>query len=159
MTLELTTNWKFVSDAVMGGVSLGTIRSVTIAGREATHLTGDVSLENNGGFVQMAFDVNDDCSDFDASGFKGIEIEVFGNEESYDLRLRTSDLARPWQSFRASFLAPSSWTTVRIPFDEFMPHKTEVLFNPRCLRRIGILGIGREFSAYVAVSKIRLINS
>ena len=156
--IELTPSWEFVADTVMGGVSSGQISTEKIAGRVATRLTGDVSLENNGGFVQMAFDINEDGSAFDASRFNAIELDVIGNSETYDLRLRTPDLTRPWQSYRASFMASPNWTTVSIPFSDFAPHKTEVPFDPRGLRRIGVLGIGRVFSAHVAVSSVHLIN-
>ena len=60
--MELKSRWEFVSDTVMGGVSQGRIEEVDIFGRHATRLKGDVSLDNNGGFVQMAFDINDDVS-------------------------------------------------------------------------------------------------
>ncbi len=158
MTFEPITDWKFVSDTVMGGESQGRISHENIAGLEVTRLTGEVSLENNGGFVQMAFDINKNGSDFDASSLNAIELNVIGNDETYDLRLRTSDLNRPWQSFRASFFAPSKWTTVHFHFADFIPHKTDTLFNPKHLRRIGVLGIGRVLTADIAVSKIRLIN-
>lgn len=158
MSLELITDWKFVSDTVMGGVSHGSISHENIAGLQATRLTGEVSLENNGGFVQMAFDISKNGRDFDASRFNAIELNVIGNDETYDLRLRTSDLNRPWQSFRVAFFAPSKWTTVSFRFADFIRHKTDTLFNPKHLRRIGVLGIGRVLTADIAVSRIRLIN-
>ena len=158
MALELVTNWEFISDTVMGGVSSGQISTEQIAGRPATRLTGEVSLENNGGFVQMAFDINEDGSSFDASAFNAIEIDVFGNDEEYDLRLRTSDLTRPWQSFRAPFFASPKWATIRLHFDEFVPHKTEAEFDPRHLRRIGVLGIGRVFKSDLCVAAARLVE-
>ena len=154
--MELKSQWEFVSDTVMGGVSQGRIEEVDIFGRHATRLKGDVSLDNNGGFVQMAFDINDDVSPFDASGWDGLKIDVLGNDETYDLRLRTSDLTRPWQSYRATFIASSQWTTISIPFANFTPHKTDTPLNRQCLRRIGILAIGRVFSADVSVSCVRL---
>ena len=156
--IELTPSWEFVADTVMGGVSSGQISTEEVSGRVATRLTGDVSLENNGGFVQMAFDINEDGSAFDASGFGAIELDVIGNGETYDLRLRTTDLTRPWQSYRAAFTASPTWTSVTIPFSDFVLHKTDAPFDPRGLKRIGILGIGRVFSANVAVSSVHLIN-
>jgi len=155
--MELNAPWEFVSDTVMGGVSEGKLQTEIIAGRKATRLAGEVSLENNGGFIQTAFDINEDGSIFDASAFTAIEIDVLCNAEIYDLRLRTSQLTRPWQSYRASFLAPDKWTTVRILFTEFKPHKTETPFVSRLLRRIGVIEIGRIFSADVAVSAIRIL--
>jgi hypothetical protein len=154
--MELTQAWEFVSDAVMGGKSSGQIEKLYVAGRFATRLTGDISLENNGGFVQMAFDIKSHGKPFDASEWKAVEVDVLGNGEKYDFRLRTTDLSRPWQSYRASFVAPNQWTTVHIPFVDFKAHKTDIPFDVKRIRRIGILAIGRVFSADIAVSAVRL---
>jgi hypothetical protein len=156
--MELKPRWEFVADTVMGGVSKGSICTEIVAGRKATRLTGAVSLENNGGFVQMAFDINEDGSTFDASGFNAVELDIFGNEEAYDLRLRTSELTRPWHSYRASFFAPTEWTTILFPLSDFNAHKTEVSFNRSLLRRIGVLAIGRVFNADISVAGVRLIG-
>lgn len=104
----------------------------------------------------MAFDLSGDGKTFDASGWVGIELNVRGNKEIYEIRLRTDQLSRPWQSFRAEFVAPVDWTTLRFPFADFEPHKTEAKFDPARLRRIGVLAIGREFEADVAVTAVRL---
>jgi len=156
--MHLNPDWEYVADTVMGGVSTGQI-TVVKDDRLATRLTGDVSLENNGGFVQMAFDLNPDGSIFDASGFEGIEIDVRGrvaegNAETYDLRLRTDELARPWHSFRTTFTATSEWQTLRIPFTNFEPHRTDIAFDPARLRRVGVLAIGRAFQADVRVARV-----
>jgi len=79
--MELTPRWEYVADTVMGGVSTGQIASRQIAGCKTTQLTGTVSLDNNGGFVQMATDLRPDGSALDASAFTGIELEVIGNGE------------------------------------------------------------------------------
>ena len=155
--MELTPSWEFVSDTVMGGNSSGQIETLQVDGKFATRLTGDVSLENNGGFVQMAFDIESDGKPFDASDWSAIEIDVFGHGEEYDFRLSTSDLARPWQSYRASFVAPHHWTTVRIPFGDFKAHKTDIPLDVKRIRRMGVLAIGRVFSADIAVSAVRLV--
>ena len=155
---ELRPDWEFVADTVMGGLSTGQIAKLEVSGLSATRLTGQVSLENKGGFVQMAFDMSDDGSIFDASKYDGIEIDVFGNDEEYDIRLRTSDLTRPWQSYRALFKARPEWSTTRLGFSEFVPHKTVIPLDVRRLKRIGVLGIGREYYADVSVSGIRFFN-
>ena len=157
-SLELRPDWEFVADTVMGGLSTGQIAELEVSGLSATRLTGQVSLENNGGFVQMAFDISNDGSIFDASKYEGIEMDVFGNDEEYDIRLRTSDLTRPWQSYRALFKARPEWSTTRLGFSEFVPHKTVIPLDVRRLRRIGVLGIGREYDADVSVSGIRFFN-
>ncbi|MBZ8118619.1 CIA30 family protein [Roseovarius sp. LXJ103] len=153
--MDLTPDWEYVADRVMGGVSTGGMAVETVKGRSAARLTGQVSLDNNGGFVQMAFDLADGAS-MDASPYAGIEIETCGNGETYDLRLRTDRLTRPWQSFRAEFLAPPEWQVIRIPFVHFAAHRTEAVFDPAGLRRIGVLAIGRVFEADVAIARIAL---
>ncbi|CTQ49065.1 CIA30 family protein [Jannaschia donghaensis] len=148
--MTLNPDWTFQADTVMGGVSSGQVTQEVIAGRDATRLTGDVSLENNGGFVQMNFDVEADLSDA-----QGVEFDVYGNGEQYDLRARTDALTRPWQSFRYGFDAPAQWTTIRVPFDALEPNRTDAAFDKSGLRRLGIIAVGREMRADVAVSGLR----
>lgn len=140
----------------MGGVSRGRVSDQIVASRRATRLTGTVSLENSGGFIQMASNVQEGSLGLDTGKWAGIQIDVFGNGEAYDMRLRTEDLQRPWQSYRAQFRAPSFWTTICLPFSAFEPHRTETILDPAKLRRIGIVAVGRAFHADIAVSDIRL---
>lgn len=155
--LDLSPDWEYVADTVMGGVSSGQARRQIVEGRDAVRLTGVVSLENNGGFVQIAFDLADGAV-FDVSGYTGIALDVLGNGETYDLRLRTDALTRPWQSFRTDFTAPTEWTTIKVAFMDFQPHRTDAAFEPARLRRIGILAIGREMDADISVSSVRLFR-
>lgn len=152
--LEIAPDWEYVADTVMGGVSRGQAVRAAVRGRDAWRLTGDVSLDNNGGFVQMAFDLAGGDV-FDASAYAGIELEVCGNGEEYDVRLRTDALQRPWQSFRTAFVAPPAWGVVQVPFAQIEAHKTDAAFDPARLRRIGILAIGREFHADIAIAVLR----
>jgi hypothetical protein len=151
---QLAPNWEFVSDTVMGGVSSGAVAEEIVAGRSATVLRGTVSLENNGGFIQMAFDLHEGGADVDVSAWDGIEIDAYGDGGTYDVRLRTAQLTRPWQSFRSDFVGEPHWTKVKIPFSSLVSHRVEAVFDPTCLRRIGILAIGRERDACLAVSNI-----
>ncbi len=117
-------------------------------------MRGDVSTENNGGFVQMALSLSDQGI-FDASGFDGLELEVSGNNEAYNIHLRTAGLWFPWQSYRATFNATPDWQTVRIPFAEFEAYKTSQDLPVDKLRRIGLLAIGRVFQADLCLASIR----
>ena len=139
----------------MGGLSIGKLELARDENHTIARLTGRVSLENNGGFVQIAFDLAGG-EVFDASDYTGIALDVLGNGEVYDLRLRTDALTRPWQSFRTAFTAPTTWTTVTLPFSAFVPHRTEAAFDAADLRRIGVLAIGREMQADIAVTNVRL---
>lgn len=152
----LGTAWELVSDRVMGGVSDGTLARTTLAGRAALHLTGTVSLDNNGGFLQMALDLRPDGAPLDARAFSGLELDVLGNDQSYNLHLRTADVTRPWQSYRHAFTAPQHWATLRLPFSGVTAHRVDAPFDPATLRRIGIVAIGRAFRADIAIGRIAL---
>ena len=111
--LAVTGNgWALVSDRVMGGVSTGTMTREVVSGRTAIRVRGGVSLENDGGFLQVALDLGETGGEVDARRWTGIRLDVLGNDQTYNLHLRTSDIRRPWESYRQSFRAPQSWTTV-----------------------------------------------
>lgn len=154
--MNLNPKWEYVADGVMGGVSRGFMHQEVFRGRLATVLRGDVSLENNGGFIQIAFDICHDLKAFNVGDWDGIELEICGNNEQYDIRLRTDQLKRPWQSFRADFVALPEWHRHRIAFDTLVANKTDAIFDPAQLRRIGILAVGRVFEVEVAIASIRL---
>lgn len=153
--MDITPNWEYVADRVMGGVSKGEMHPETYQGRMATVLRGEVSLDNNGGFIQIATDLRDDGKGIDASAWTGIALDLCGNDETYDIRLRTDQLSRPWQSFRMQITAPRDWQTLHLPFIGFTAHKTDATLDPARLRRIGILAIGRIFRAEVAAAGLR----
>lgn len=154
--MHLNPDWEYVADTVMGGISRGQLRIEDVAGEEAARLTGAVTTENNGGFIQMASDLSPDGTGVDLSDYAGLVLRVFGNGEEYDLRLRTDDLTRPWQAYRATFVAPDKWTDITIPFAELEMNKTDIPFDPAKVRRIGVLGYGRDFDADVAVASVSL---
>ena len=149
------TAWEMVSDQVMGGVSDGKLTHEPLQGRMALRLTGTVSTENNGGFLQMARDLGDGTG-MDASAFTGLELDVLGNGETYNIHLRTKDVRRPWQSYRSSFIAPATWTKVTLPFANFTAHRITSPLDLKSLRRIGIVAIGKAFQADIAIAGLRL---
>lgn len=151
-------NWQLLTDQVMGGVSKGTMVRDVVAGRAAIRMRGDVSLENNGGFVQIALDLSPDGGVVDGSDWGGIELDAFGNGEEYAVHLRTDALARPWQSYRQIFTADPQWRTIQLPFDHFVPHRTDILLDTHRLRRIGLVAIGRAFSADLALGGLRFMR-
>lgn len=153
--LGLNPEWAFVADTVMGGVSQGALDHARIGGREAARLTGTVSLDNNGGFIQMAADLTLKET-INADAWEGLRFDVLGNDETYDIRLKTEHLTHVWQSFRTDFVASHVWMTLSLPFSAFQAYRTDAAFEPSAVNRIGILAVGRAFSADVAVSNLRL---
>lgn len=94
------TQWAGFTDAVMGGRSSGSITREVLDGRIANVLRGRVSLENNGGFVQMATDLALDPSvsrTVDMSDFDGVELDVLyvgeQERESFNVQYVPADVS------------------------------------------------------------------
>ena len=145
--------WRLVTDTVMGGVSNGQLTVEEIDGRRCLRLRGEVRTENNGGFIQAAVDL-ETMRVRDASDFDGVVIDVYGNGETYNLHLRQDGLWLPWQAFRASFTALPEWQTLYLPFAQFQPHKTSASLKRDRLKRIGVVAIGRAFSADLCIGRM-----
>lgn len=148
--------WRLISDRVMGGVSDGLALVERVSGRRALRLRGRVSLDNDGGFVQIARDLAPGGGVLDLSGFAGFELDVLGAGEDYGAHLRTRDVARPWQSYRVGFRAEPEWRRVRLPFADFRPHRIEAPLDLSGARRLGLVAIGRAFDADLAVARVAL---
>ncbi len=154
LTSKLGTRWRGVSDRVMGGISEATVERAVVDGRSFLRLTGEVRLENDGGFILASLDLAPAGRSFDASAYSGLRLLVRGNGERYALHLRTPDNLRPWQSYRAQFTAGPAWQTVELPFASFFPHRLEAPLDVTQLRRIGLVAIGRAFLADLAVAEV-----
>lgn len=150
------TRWRGFSDRVMGGVSREQVSIEELAGRRCIRLRGEVRLENNGGFVQMALPLDAGGAPFDAGDFRGIRLLVLGNGEEYLVHLRSSQTRLPWQYYRAPFVAGPDWQTIELPFASFRPERLAEPLDRRRLTRIGIVAYGRRFSADVAVAQLGL---
>ncbi|GJL70917.1 MAG: hypothetical protein NMNS01_01160 [Nitrosomonas sp.] len=155
LSSNLGTHWRLVTDQVMGGVSNGELTMDNYKSRRCLRMRGNVSTENNGGFVQIALDLATG-EPFDASAYGGVELSVSGNNERYNVHFRTTDLWLPWQSYRYSFVANPDWQIIRIPFADIAPHRTTARFRKNRLKRIGLVGIGRDFKADLCVASVKL---
>jgi len=152
---NLGTEWQLITDRVMGGISKGELTLDNYKSRNCLRMRGDVTTENNGGFVQIVLPLSEQ-DDFDANDYSGVELEVAGNNEAYNIHIRTSGLWFPWQSYRFTFLATTEWKTLRFPFAEIKPYKTNKRFQQHKLMRIGLVGIGRDFQADLCVASVKL---
>ena len=94
-----STQWKFISDNVMGGVSTGSINYEVKEDNSSAYLSGNVSTKNNGGFIQ----IRRSLKDVDLSRAKYIKIIAKGNNQKYFLHLRTSGTILPWQYYQISY--------------------------------------------------------
>jgi len=148
------TNWQFVSDRVMSGVSSGKMEFVNEDDRSSLHMTGTVSLVNNGGFIQARTGFNPEGRSFDARRFAGIKLSVKGNGEQYAVNLRTAETRMPWQYYQAVFSTNRQWQEIKIPFTLFLPYSLRSPLNTRTLKSIAVAAMGREFEADIFVDEI-----
>jgi len=150
------TEWQAFTDRVMGGVSRGAAARDTVAGRRCMRLQGEVSLENNGGFIQVALPLRQDGQALDASEFAGIRLTVRGNGEGYFVHLRTRDTRLPWQYYQAGFATEGEWRDIDIPFTAFRAESLRSPLDRSRLERLGIVAAKKAFTADVAVARIAL---
>jgi len=146
-------SWRLVTDGVMGGVSQGRSTLTDHEGVPCLNMAGDVSTRNNGGFIQTVHEL----LELDRSAltqFRGVWVRAKGNGQDYNIHLRTDRLWFPWQAYRATFQTGPQWNTVKIPFSSFAPYKTSTQLDRGRLSRIGVVAIGRDFTADVCVAGI-----
>jgi hypothetical protein len=151
--------WQSFSDQVMGGVSKGGHAFEVIEGRNCIRLSGNVSLENQGGFIQVALPLEQDRRPFDASRYEGLRISVLGNGETYYIHLRTRQTRLPWQYYQAPFETTGQWSVVEIPFNRFVPENLRNALDPARLTRVAIVAAKKAYKADVAVAHIELYRT
>jgi hypothetical protein len=153
---SLGTPWRSITDQVMGGVSTGSHSFEVIDGKRCIRLRGRISLDNNGGFVMIALNLDPNQRLLDASDYKGLRLQIRGNDQDYLVHLKTNQTPGHSQYYTARFNAPDRWQTIEIPFNSFTGKNVSERINTSQLRRIGILGAWREFNADVAVARVEL---
>ena len=116
---SLGTSWEGFTDQVMGGASEMNARVESEGGNNFLHLSGDVSLENNGGFIQVRLRLDEKKRPFDASEYTGVALRVRGKDRGYYVHLRTTRTVFPWSYYAQEITVSEEWTTVTLPFSDF----------------------------------------
>jgi len=158
-------DWKYVSDRVMGGVSEGNVYLEKDGDTSFARLTGDVSTRNNGGFIQLRSAVSlfkkpkmfQLIHDANKGGqeLQGVRLNVRGNGEIYHVMIRTYFTWRPSDYYYHTFEAGDDWSQVVMPFSAFKrsTSKTSKL-DINDIRDFGIVAYGRDFKSDVSVSEV-----
>ena len=138
---KLGTRWRAVSDQVMGGISQASIAHDTIDDRQCLRLTGDVCLENNGGFAS----VRSRPEAMPTAGTSRLAVRVRGDGREYQLRIRT-DETFDGVAYRWSFKTRADeWMTIEAPYRDFVPtYRGRILrdvppIDPGSIRQLGFL--------------------
>ena len=146
-------NWAFFTDGVMGGLSQGKAVISNVDGTDCYHMTGNVTTENNGGFIQIRNQLKPSVS---TNEFEGIYLKVYGNYEDYSIHLRTALTMAPWQYYKFSFKTANKWNEIKAPFSEF---KKSNAYQPSVLvgqniNSIGLVAGFKDFTADICLSEI-----
>jgi hypothetical protein len=150
--------WRGFSDRVMGGISNASLEQDAVAGKNCLRLSGNVTTESNGGFIQMALYFGRNYAELDASDYAGIEVLLYGNDENYNVHVRTSDCGWHDESYRHTLFVPASWQRVRIPWQDFTANNINKPLDKSSLQRLALLGWMREFQADICLAEISLYS-
>ena len=131
--------WQVVNDGVMGGLSQGNLRF----SEEGTMVfSGNLSLENNGGFST----VRSGKVDFNLSNDLGLLIRVKGDGRTYEARVDSDARFRGMLvSFAGKFeTKKDQWVTIKVPFSSFEgswrgTDLPDAVLNPAIIEQVGIL--------------------
>ncbi|MHA3976072.1 CIA30 family protein [Halovulum sp. GXIMD14794] len=146
------TRWRFFTDGVMGGVSKGEVNFLQEDGHSFARMTGRVSTENNGGFIQVRMDLPEGAPE----GTTGVRLIVRGNDQQYFVHLRTSGTVLPWQYYQAGFEVSGTWTELRLPFGRFRRSGRLLRDVPRAdsLKSVAVVAYGRNHEAKIDVREL-----
>jgi uncharacterized surface protein with fasciclin (FAS1) repeats len=151
-----TKGWQTVLDGVMGGLSTGRIAE----GEGGTlRFTGELSLENNGGFSQIRTAIPEGTF----AGTAGLTLRVKGDGRTYQCDIRSSRLRLMAGGYQQTFKTKAGeWIEVEIPFDQCVANsfgqriRNAPALDPASIESVGItLADKREGPFAIEVDWIR----
>lgn len=152
-TTKDISNWRIVDDVVMGGKSEG---NFTLNKDGNGVFSGNVSLENNGGFSSLRYRT----SSIKIKNYKNIILKIKGDGKNYQFRVK-DDLDN-YYSYVFTFKTDNDWQTITIPLSEMYPvfrgRKLQIdNFSSEKIEEIAFLiGNKKEQSFKLEINKIYL---
>ncbi|TVR31393.1 MAG: NADH:ubiquinone oxidoreductase [Spirochaetaceae bacterium] len=151
------TQWEGFTDRVMGGRSDMDARVVSTEDGPAIHMTGRVTTENNGGFIQVRLPLSEH-GHLDASAYRGVALSVRGSGDNYYVHLRTNRTRFPWAHYARKLPVTEQWQRVELPFEEF---EGQLMLGGRRvdtdrLRSIAVVAAKADFQADIWVREVSL---
>lgn len=146
-------SWTYLADNVMGGVSKGQSSMGEDGGQSFVRLSGDVSTENRGGFIQIRTMIDPLEPDI-----QGLVLKVRGNGERYFIHLRTRATRLPWQYYQAGFETGPEWREIRLPWSAFEPSGRLLpgRVAAETIKSVGLVAFGKDHLADVSLAEIGL---
>lgn len=103
--------WRIVNDGVMGGLS----SSKVLVDDNKIIFTGNVSLENNGGFASLRSPVKN----YSFENFSGIEIKIKGDGKRYSISMKETTYFSGYFYTTQFETKKNEWIVVQLTFDQF----------------------------------------
>ena len=104
--------WNVVVDGVMGGLSTGNL-SITDEGHGL--FTGVISLEKNGGFSSIRYDL----PRMEIGNNKVVSLRLKGDGKDYQFRIKNKD--ENYYSYITEFSTNGEWQEIKIPSGQMYP--------------------------------------
>ena len=111
LLMKTENQWRIVNDGVMGGLS----SSKAIVKEDKIIFSGNVSLENNGGFASLRSPVKD----YNFSEFKGLELKLKTDGKLYSISMKETSYFTGYFYTKSFETKKDEWVVIEIPFDEF----------------------------------------
>lgn len=154
-TPENTQYWQYLSDRVMGGVSNGQVEIERDGDIFFARMKGNVSTENNGGFIQLRSGISFENAEKNGKQVQGVRLNVRGNGETYNVFIRTTEMQSYSDYYSASFKTNENWEMIDLPFNKFKRKRSKnSILDAKDIRTFSIVAYGRDFTADVSVSTI-----
>ncbi len=109
---EVRSQWGVTNDDVMGGVSNS---KISVSEENLLIFSGEVSLENNGGFASLRSPIDD----YDFSGYEGFLLKIKGDGKTYNLSFRLTKNFTGYNYTQKFQTEKDSWQIVKLPFKHF----------------------------------------
>ena len=120
-------------------------------------MSGNVSTDNNGGFVRLSNRI-----DINSNNFQGIRFKAKGNNETYEIHVTLKGLKiPPWSYFSQSFDVTNEWQEYEIFFENLKRSSgfSAASMKAKNIRDLSIAGFGRDFEVDLAIKEISLISN
>ena len=148
--------WTYIADNVMGGISDGGVEFNLVDSNVYALLSGNVSTENNGGFIQ----IRRELKNTDLSKAKSIRVYARGNNEKYYIFLRTTGTILPWQYYSHEFTVNEEYNEFIMQIQDFKKSGSLLAkqINPKKITSIGIVAYGRDHYAELYVKELEFLE-
>ena len=109
--MKTDNQWRIVNDGVMGGLSSS---KAIVNNDNKIIFSGNVSLENNGGFASLRSPVKD----YNFSEFTGLELKLKTDGKLYSISMKETSYFTGYFYTKSFETKKDEWIVVQIPFDQ-----------------------------------------